>query len=155
MGVAVAGIAHRGRKQQGMASKRLGYLEGVQASAKVVTDGSSSPSALIEAVSAQIGQMMGLARCRFDYGPGLGYPRLERDGSLRWRNQIWDVDRNGLPADMETELVVESAGQFMGRFLLNAHPYARPSQEERQVAAVLAAQVGAALRAYHDTRSSA
>jgi len=138
-----------------MASKRLGYLEGVQASAKVVTDGSSSPSALIEAVSAQIGQMMGLARCRFDYGPGLGYPRLERDGSLRWRNQIWDVDRNGLPADMETELVVESAGQFMGRFLLNAHPYARPSQEERQVAAVLAAQVGAALRAYHDTRSSA
>jgi hypothetical protein len=56
---------------------------------------------------------------------------------------------------METELVLGSAGQFMGRFLLKAHPYARPSQAERQVAAALAAQVGAALRAHRDTRSSA
>ena len=88
VGVAVAKIAHRGRKHQGMASKTLGYLEGVQASAKVVADGSSSPSALIRALSAQIGQLMRLARCRFDYGTGLDYPRLECDGSLRWRNQI-------------------------------------------------------------------
>jgi hypothetical protein len=154
VGVAVAEIAHRGRKQQGMASERLGYLEGVEGLAKVVADGSSSPSALIEAVSAQIAQMMGLARCRFDYGTGLDCPRLERDGNLRWRNQIWDVDRNGLPADNDTELVVESGGQFMGRFLLKAHPSTRPSRAERQVAAALAAQVGAALRAYRDTRSS-
>src|ERR1035437_4872568 len=103
--------------------------------------------------------MMGLTRCRFDYGTGLDHPRLVGHGSLRWRNQIWDVDRDGLTANMETELVVElvveSAGQFVGRFLLKAHPYARPSQDERQVAAALAAQVGTAFRAYRDTRSSA
>ena len=153
VGVAVAEIAHRGREQQAMASQRLGYLEGVGATAKVAAEGNLSPSALIEAVSAQIEQVMGLAKCRFDYGTGLDYPRLEPDGNLRWHNQSWAVDSFGLPAEKDTEIVVDSGGQFMGRFLLRAHPHTRPSRAERQVAAALAAQVGAALRAYRDTHS--
>jgi hypothetical protein len=154
VGVAVTEIAYRGRAQHAMASKRLGYLDGVEATAKIAAEGSSSPSALIERVADQIVQVMGLEKCRFDYGMGLDYPRLEPDGSLRWRNQSWAVDSFGLPADKDTELVVESGGRFMGRFLLRASPRTRPTQDERMVAAALAAQVGAALGAYRDPSSS-
>jgi len=96
---------------------------------------------------------MGLARCGFDYGTGLDYPRLEADGTLRWRGEIWDVQRLGLPAGKDTELVVESGGRFMGRFLLRADPGARPSTAQCQVAAALAAQAGAALGAYRRASS--
>ena len=154
VGVAVTEIAYRGREQQAMASKRLGYLDGVEATAKIASEGSSSPSALIERVAGQIVQVMGLEKCRFDYGMGLDYPRLEPDGSIRWRNQSWAVESFGLPGDKDTELVVESGGRFMGRFLLRAGPRTRPSRAERMVAAALAAQVGAALGAYRDPHSS-
>ena len=154
VGVAVTEIAYRGKEQQAMASARLGYLDGVEATAKIAAEGSSSPSALIERVAGQIVQVMGLEKCRFDYGMGLDYPRLEPDGSIRWRSQSWAVDSFGLPADKDTELVVESGGRFMGRFLLRADPRTRPSRAERMVAAALAAQVGAALGAYRDPRSS-
>ena len=154
VGVAVTEIAYRGRAQQAMASARLGYLDGVEATAKIAAEGSSSPSALIERVADQIAQVMGLEKCRFDYGMGLDYPRQEPAGSLRWRSQSWAVDSFGLPADKDTELVVESGGRFMGRFLLRASPRTRPSRAERMVAAALAAQVGAALAAYRDPRSS-
>ena len=155
LGVGVAGteIAYRGKEQQAMARQRLGYLDGVEATAKIAAEGSSSPSALIERVAGQIVQVMGLEKCRFDYGMGLDYPRLEPDGSIRWRSQSWAVDSFGLPADKDTELVVESGGRFMGRFLLRADPRTRPSRAERMVAAALAAQVGAALGAYRDPRS--
>jgi K+-sensing histidine kinase KdpD len=56
VGVAVTEIACRGREQQAMASKRLGYLDGVEATAKIASEGSSSPSALIERVAGQIVQ---------------------------------------------------------------------------------------------------
>jgi hypothetical protein len=97
---------------------------------------------------------MGLEKCRFDYGMGMDYPRLEPDGSIRWRGQSWAVDSFGLPADKDTELIVESGGRFMGRFLLSADSHTRPSRAERMVACTLAAQVGAALGAYRDPRSS-
>lgn len=154
VGAAVTEIAYRGRAQQAMASARLGYLDGVEATAKIAAEGSSSPYALIERVAGQIVQVMGLEKCRFDYGMGLDYPRLEPDGSIRWRNQSWAVDSLGLPGDKDTELVVECGGRFMGRFLLRADPRTRPSRTERMVAAALAAQVGAALGAYRDPRSS-
>jgi len=154
VGVAVTEIAHRGREQQANARQRLGYLEGVEAAAKIASEGSSSPSELIERVADQIVQVMGLEKCRFDYGMGMDYPRLEPDGSVRWRNQSWAVDSFGLPADKDTELVVEAGGRFMGRFLLRANARARPSRAERQVAVALAAQVGAALGAYRNPRSS-
>ena len=154
VGVGVTEIAYRGRTQHEMASARLGYLEGVEATAKIAAEGSSSPYALIERVSEQIVQVMGLEKCRFDYGMGLDYPHLEPDGSIRWRNQSWAVDSLGLPTDKDTELVVESGGRFMGRFLLRANPRTRPSRAERMVAAALGAQVGAALGSYRGPHSS-
>jgi len=153
VGLAVAEVAHRGRRQQAKASASLGYLEGVESSAKAAAEGVSSPSALIDRVADQMVQVMGLAKCTFDYGTGLDHPRLEADGTVRWRGHVWDVERIGLPPDKETELVVESAGRFMGRFLLTPIRLTRAGRTERQVAVVLAAQVGAVLRAYRDTHT--
>ena len=57
-------------------------------------------------------QVLGLERCRFDYGTGLDHPRLEHDGSVVRRGEALDVDADGLPQDRPTELIVESGGQF-------------------------------------------
>lgn len=153
VGVAVTEIAHWGRRQQTAASRREGYLEGIEATAEAAAAGSSSTSALIGTVATQIASVLRLSRCRFDYGTGLGHPQLEADGRVRRGNQWWDVDAAGLPTDVDTDLVVESGGRFMGRFLLTAGPGTRPSRAELRVALALANQVGAALRAYDDTRS--
>jgi hypothetical protein len=153
VGIAVTEIAHWGRRQQATAGRRAGYLEGIEATAEAAAAGSSSTSALIETVASQIATVLRLTRCRFDYGTGLGHPQLEADGRVRRGDQTWDVDTVGLPTDVDTDLVVESGGVFMGRFLLTAAPGTRPSRTELRVALALANQVGAALRAHSDARS--
>jgi hypothetical protein len=78
------------------------------------------------------------------------HPRLEHDGSVTWRGQNMDVERNGLPRgpDRPLELFAESGGAFRGRFLLSPRPEAKPTRTERMVAVALADQVGAALAGY-------
>ena len=151
VGVAVTEITHWGRRQHARATQRAGYLEGIEQIAAASAAGTSSPSTLIDTVCEQMAAVLGLTRCRFDYGTGLDYPRLETDGRLRRGRQEGDGETTGLPTDVDTELIVESGGRFMGRFLLTAGPDTHPARLERLVAIALAAQVGAALRAY-DTR---
>ena len=98
------------------------------------------------------GPLLGLERCRFDYGTGLDHPRLEHDGSVVWRHRRVDVDVEGFPPDRPTELLVESGGAFRGRFLLHPRHGARATRAERLVAVALADQVGAALTAYETPR---
>jgi hypothetical protein len=152
VGVAVTEITHWGRRQQEAANQREGYLGDIETTAAAVAAGDSSPSALIDTVCDHITAVLGLSRCRFDYGTGLGLPRLEADGRLRRDRQLLDVETSGLPTDVATELVVESGGRFMGRFLLTAGPDTHPTRLQLLVATALATQVGAALRAYSDTR---
>jgi len=151
VGAAVTEITHWGRQQRARATQRAGYLEGIEIIATASAAGTSSPSTLIETVCEQMAAVLGLTRCRFHYGTGLNYPRLETDGRLRRGHQEWDGDTTGLPTDGDSELIVESGGRFMGRFLLNAGPDTHPAHLERLVAIALAVQVGAALRPY-DTR---
>jgi hypothetical protein len=56
------------------------------------------------------------------------------------------VDRDGLPSDGEIELLVESKGQLLGRFMLAAGSDSHPTRAQRLVAVTLASQVGSALR---------
>jgi hypothetical protein len=126
VGVAVTEITHWGRRQQEAANQREGYLGDIETTAAAVAAGDSSPSALIDTVCDHITAVLGLSRCRFDYGTGLGLPRLEADGRLRRDRQLLDVETSGLPTDVATELVVESGGRFMGRFLLTAGPDTHP-----------------------------
>jgi K+-sensing histidine kinase KdpD len=146
IGIAVTELAVWGRRQHLAASRRAGYLDGINAAAEAVAAG-GSPLALVDQVSDQLIRLLSLRSCRFEYGvAGLGKPaRLQHDGQLLAGGQAWDVEREGWPGD--TELLVENHGLLQGRYLLVPEPGSRPTLEQRLVAAAFADQVGAALAA--------
>jgi K+-sensing histidine kinase KdpD len=150
IGVAVTEIAVWGRRQHAAASRRAGYLDGINSAAQAVATGSSS-SGLIEQVTGQLTRLLTLRSCQFQYGvAGIGRPaRLLQDGSVAVQPGAWDVDAEGFPADMDVELLVEGGGLFQGRFLMIPDRDARPTLEQRLLAVALADQVGAALATSH------
>ncbi len=150
IGVAVTELAVWGRRQHTVASRRAGYLEGINSAAQAVAAG-GSPTTLIEQVTSQLTQLLSLRSCRFQYGvAGIGQPaRLRHDGSVTLGNRAWDCDAEGFPADADIELLVEGGGLFQGRFLMAPVPGARPTLEQRLLAVALADQVGAALATSH------
>lgn len=146
--VVVTEIALWGRRQHALAGQSSGYLAGLHDAAEAAALGGLPPSELIERVCAQLVKVLGLRECRFDYGTGLGYARLQHNGRVSDRGSQVEVDTMGLPTDREVELLVEAGGRYRGRFLLSAPPRCRPTREQRAVAASLADQVGAALTEY-------
>jgi len=150
IGAAVTELAVWGRRQHAAASRRAGYLDGINAAAQAVASG-GSPSKLIDQVSGQLCDLLSLQSCRFQYGKaGLGKPaRLLQDGRVAAEHHTWDVAAEALPHDIDIELLVENGGVLQGRFLMRASPQARPSLEQRLVAIAFADQVGAALVGSH------
>jgi K+-sensing histidine kinase KdpD len=150
IGVAVTEIAVWGRRQHEAASRRAGYLDGINAAAQAAASG-TSPSALADQVAGQLTRLLALESCQFQYGAaGLGRPaRMRHDGTVLVADQPWDVAARGFPADTSTELLVEGGGVFQGRFLMKPASGARPTLEQRLLAVALADQVGAALAASH------
>ena len=150
IGVAVTEIAVWGRRHYAIASRRAGYLDGINNAARAVATGGSAP-ALIDQVSSQLMQLLSLRSCIFQYGmAGLGRPaRLHRDGSVTFGNRRWAEDGEDFPADADVELLVEGGGIFQGRFLMTPAPGARPALERRLLAVAFADQVGAALASSH------
>jgi K+-sensing histidine kinase KdpD len=150
IGVAVTEIAVWGRRHYAIASRRAGYLDGINNAARAVAAGGSAP-ALIDQVSSQLAQLLSLRSCIFQYGvAGLGRPaRLHRDGSVTLGNRRWAADSEDLPADTDVELLVGGGGIFQGRFLMTPGPGARPALERRLLAVAFAGQVGAALASSH------
>ncbi len=102
---------------------------------------------MISEVSGQLTRVLDLAACRFEQGvAGLGQPaRLRHDGELEWGRSEWDVDRRGLPDDVEIELVVANHGRLIGRYMMRASSTSHPTRSQRLVAVTLADQVGSAL----------
>ncbi|MDQ1668439.1 MAG: hypothetical protein QOE40_500 [Actinomycetota bacterium] len=147
VGVGVTELAVWGRRQHGLANRDAGYLAGIRDAAEIVASGGSSAD-LVDDVSRQLIKVLDLRECHFQYGvAGLGHPaRLRDDGQVEWQHAEWDVDRLGLPVDVDIELLAESGGRLQGRFLLRASPIAHPSRAQRLVAVTLATQVGASLR---------
>src|ERR1700750_1776294 len=119
IGIAVTEIAVWGRRERLTASRRAGYLDGINSAAQAVAAGGSA-SALIEQVTSQLTQLLGLRSCRFQYGvAGVGPPaRLRRDGSVAIGQRAWGVDAEGFPTGSDTELLVESGSLLQGRFLM-------------------------------------
>lgn len=148
IGVAVTEIAVWGWRQHAIASRRSGYLDGINDAARAVAAG-ESPSALTERVADTLVQLLSLKSCRFQYGvAGLGRPgRIQPDGVVLVGGRVWDTPGNGLPAQAGTELLVVSGDRLQGRFLMQPDPAARPSREQLLVAVGFANQVGAALAA--------
>jgi K+-sensing histidine kinase KdpD len=150
IGIAVTEIAVWGRRQHLAASRRAGYLDGVRAAAQAVAAG-DSPAALTERVSQELSTVLSLRACRFQAGmAGIGEPaRLQQDGQVTVPRRSWDADRDGLPQNIDTELLAESGGLLQGRFLMRAGPGSHPTREQRLVAIALADQVAAALAGTH------
>jgi K+-sensing histidine kinase KdpD len=145
VGVAVTELAVWGRRQAALASGRAAYLTGIREATAAVSTGGSVWD-LTEDVKRSLIQMLGLATCQFEPGvAGLGEPaRLRRDGEVEREHQRWDVDRRGLPVDIDIELIVESGGRLVGRYLMRAASGNHPTLTQRLVAVTLADQVGAA-----------
>jgi K+-sensing histidine kinase KdpD len=146
IGFAVTEIAVWGHRQRLLASRRSGYLEGINDAARAVAEG-DSPSALIEQVSGRLGQLLSLRSCQFQYGvAGLGRPaRIEHDGAVLVGGRPRDLERDGFPPGAGVELLVESGGLLQGRYLMQPDPDGRPTREQLLVAVAFADQVGAAL----------
>jgi len=146
IGIAITEIAVWGRREHGAASRRAGYLEGVNAAARAVATG-DSPAALIEQVSGQLTELLSLSSCRFQYGvAGIGRPaRLQRDGRVTAGSRPSGFTYEDLPHGFDTELLVETGGLLRGRFLMTPGPDTRSTLEQRLVAVGFADQVGAAL----------
>ena len=145
IGAAVTEVALWGRRQQQRAGERAGYLTGVLRVGDAVALHDQEPDALRTCVAEQIKELLGVAACRFAPGPGHD-PRnavLQRDGTVIRNGHLCDVDRDGLPTDEETVLPVLDDSGTIGNFVLNAaSTITRPTLEQRQVAVLLAEQVG-------------
>ena len=147
IGAAVTEIAVWGRRQHSAASRRAGYLDGINDAARAVAAG-DSPSALVDRIAAGLIQLLSLRSCEFQYGvAGLGGPaRLEHDGSVTFRGQPYDPIAGEWPPAVPLELLVESGGRLRGRFLMQPGQW-WPGREELLIAVALADQAGAALAA--------
>ena len=95
VGVAVTEIALWGRRQHALAGQSAGYLAGLHDASETAAIGDVPPSVLIERVCGQLIKVLGLRGCRFDYGTGLGYPRLRHDGRVTQGRTGIDVDAIG------------------------------------------------------------
>lgn len=148
VGIAVAEIALWGRRQQGRASRRHGYLDGVVSAARMAAEGDTPAPAVVTFVSDQIIAVLGVDKCEFKTGKPGSHPRLNRDGTVTRDGHVIDVDRSGLPTHDVTEIAVESRGRLLGRFeLVCATRAVWPTLEQRLVAVTLAEQAGTALAA--------
>jgi K+-sensing histidine kinase KdpD len=148
IGVAVTEVALWGRRQQARASRRAGYLDGVLNTAEIISASEEPPDVLIDRVSAQIEAVLGIEGCRFVHGPvrDTRLAILDHDGIVTRGGHRIRVERDGLPSDEESALLVRRGGEVEGHFVLTAASrIARPSLEQRRVAVLLADQVAAAL----------
>ena len=147
IGVAVTEIAVWGRRQYSAASRRAGYLDGINDAARAVAAG-ESPSALADRIAGSLIQLLALRSCEFQYGvAGIGRPaRLDHDGTVTVAGRPYDLQYGDWPPDPGLELLVETGGRLQGRFLMQPGQ-ARPTREQLLVAVALADQAGAALAA--------
>ena len=147
VGLAVTELAVWGRRQQARASRAEGYTAGIREAVGSITDG-LAPGAVIEQVTRRLPHLLQATDCRFDYGTGrLGgrHPRLRPDGQVEIAGTVHDVERDGLPADADVEILLTSAGEYLGRFVIATGPNAHPSLAQRLAAVTLTDRAATAL----------
>jgi K+-sensing histidine kinase KdpD len=138
-----------GQRQGAAASRQVGYIDGVLATAESVAVHEHSPGEVTELIARRIQEVLKLDSCVFVPG-GSGVdplaPTLNHDGSLTRAGQEVRVERDGLPVDEVVLLPVRAGGDVRGRFLLTAASHvARPTLQQRRVAVLLADQAVGAL----------
>jgi K+-sensing histidine kinase KdpD len=144
IGAAVTELALWGRRQQARASEQRGYLDGILQATDVLAD--AAPAATVIAhVESQLVDLLNLDSATYLPRWSGDQPVLHPDGSLTRHRQTLDVDRTGLPTDTEIVLPVRPGDPDRGAFRLVAATHcARPTAQQRRVAALLADRVALA-----------
>ena len=147
VGAAVTEIAVNARRHRTIAVTDEAYLDAIRTTTDLVS-ANESPQLITEHVKSWLIALLGLRNCRFEQALFGGMPRLESDGTLVWGEHVWDVEHDDLPRQ-PVELLCLSNGRAYGRLVLEAAPGASPPLAARQVAGILAGQVGLALAGVH------
>ncbi|WP_019064698.1 DUF4118 domain-containing protein [Streptomyces prunicolor] len=144
VGVAVSQLAARARTLKLVTVTDAALLARIHDTASLVQAGASY--AVVDQVSQQLVEILGLRSCRFEHGTLLGrHPRLEQDGSVTVGRASWNLEKDGWPGE-EIELRASVGGRYLGRFMLVPESGAAPPPlQTRLVAVSLADHVGSAL----------
>jgi hypothetical protein len=120
----------------------------VVSTAKVVSEGDTPASSVIDVVTRQITEVLDAEACRYVSGPVLDprFALLDHDGEVTRGGRPVNVERQGLPVDEEVAVVVRRGPHVLGHFVVTAATrIACPSKEQRRLAMLLADQVASAL----------
>lgn len=135
-----------GLRQQAALARQSGYLRGVLTTAETLARRHESREEVTRDVGQRLSELLGLDSCRFVLGPpsDAKAPTLHHDGAVVRGGYPLDVDRDGLPVDAAVLLPSSVGGEIRGHFVLTAATHvARPTVDQRRVAALLADQVAA------------
>jgi K+-sensing histidine kinase KdpD len=133
-----------GLRQEAALARQSGYLGGVLTTAETLASHHESSEQVTQAVGRRIMELLELDSCRYVPGPqpDPGAPTFDHSGALVSEGHRLNVERDGLPVDSAMYLPIRSGGQVLGHFVLTAATHvARPSVDQRRVAALLADQV--------------
>jgi hypothetical protein len=151
VGIIVTELAARNRHHHETAAEEADFVGLIHDVSELATSGASS-RAVVERVRSELIGLLHLQGCRYESGsarePML---QLEHDGRVFLGGRIWGVDQMGLPGP-EIELLVQSQGRVLGRFVMTPTPGYEVSYERRVVAVAIADQVGASLRPLFGSR---
>jgi K+-sensing histidine kinase KdpD len=145
VGIIVTELAARNRHHHATAAEEADYVGLLYDVSELVSSGASSRE-VIERVQNELILLLHLRACRYEAGSAdRPMMRLEHDGRVFLGGRGWGVHRVGLPGP-EIELIVQSQGRTMGRFVMTPTPGHEVSLERRVVAVAIADQVGPSLR---------
>lgn len=147
VGVAVTELAVRGRHLRGVAVEEADHVALIYQLSELAAGGAPS-SVVVERATATLVELLQLRECRYEKGAAPEPPprtvRIDREGHVALGTVRWGVHQLGLPGK-EVELVVQSRGRPVGRFVMTPSPGVPISLQRRIVAVAIADQVGAAL----------
>ena len=145
VGIIVTELAARSRHHHATANEEADYVGRIYDISELVASGAAATEVLAR-VNEELIELLHLRAARYERG-STERPvfRIEHDGQVILGGRIWGVHSVGLPGP-EIELVVQSRGQTLGRFVLTPTAGYPVSRERRVVAVALADQAGAALR---------
>lgn len=137
VGAAIEQLSWWGRRQHADAARRQGYLSSLR---EVAVSGPGDGDTHLAAVCTALTTILDADRCTFDLGAGDASTTLQPDGTVVRDGRVLPVDRDGLPTDDSLTLPVTTDLGEPAHFTVTAASHvARPSVEQRHVAALLAA----------------
>lgn len=143
IGAAVTEVVQWGQRKQTQLRDRDTYLAALLATSS--HDGRDD-HIFVQTVSHHLIALLDLDRCWWENSVDLQAPRLDPDGQVRHQGRVLLVDEEGLPTDSAIVLPVHPHAASSPGFVLTASAHvARPTLQQRRLAAALAAQAGWAL----------